>query len=66
MLLPVSVLDRRVGCCLGHKGNVVDPGGGGEGGPGPPDGVQDKQLTASKEGVNSSMEQEEEGKKSQA
>jgi hypothetical protein len=40
--------------------------GGGEGGPGPPDREQDKQLTASREGVNSSMEQEEEVWKSQA
>jgi hypothetical protein len=35
-------------------------------GPGPPDREQDKQSTASREGVNNIMEQEEEGKKSQA
>ncbi len=39
-------------------------GKGGEGGPGPPDKEEDKQSTPSKEGGN--MEQEEEGKKSQA
>jgi hypothetical protein len=60
------VSDRRVGHCLVPKGNGVNQGGGNEGGPGPPDGEQDKQLTASREGVNSHMEQEEEGKKSQA
>jgi hypothetical protein len=41
-------------------------GGGGRRGPGPPDREQDKQLTASREGVNSAMEQEEDGKKGQA
>ncbi len=41
-------------------------GGVDEGGPGPPDREQDKQLTASREGVNSAMEQEEDGKKCQA
>jgi hypothetical protein len=41
-------------------------GGMNEGGPGSPDREPDKQLTASREGVNSCMEQEEEGKKSQA
>jgi hypothetical protein len=35
-------------------------------GPVPPSGEQDKQSTASREGVNSNMEQNEEGKKSQA
>ncbi len=34
--------------------------------PAPPDREQDKQSTASKEGGNSNMEQEEEVKKSQA
>ncbi len=62
----IIVPDRRVGCCLGPKGNGVNPGGGDEGGPGPPDGERDKQSTASREGVNRNMEQEEEGKKSQA
>jgi hypothetical protein len=37
---------------------------GGKGGPGPPDKEGEKQSTLSKEGGN--MEQEEEGKKSQA
>ncbi len=40
--------------------------GGMREGPAPQDGEQDKQLTASREGVNSSMEQEEVVKKSQA
>jgi hypothetical protein len=62
----MSVPNRRVACCLGLKGNGVDPGGGNEGGPSPPDREQDKQLTASREGVNSNMEQEEDRKKSQA
>jgi hypothetical protein len=53
-----------VGHCLGHEGNGVSSGLGGEGGPGPPDKERDKQSNPSKEG--GSMEQEEEGKKSQA
>jgi hypothetical protein len=55
------VPDRRAGHCLG---NGVNPGEGGEGGPGPPDGERDKQLTPSKKVGN--MDQEEEGQKSQA
>ncbi len=55
---------QGVGRCLGPEGNRVSPGEGGEGGPGPPDKERDKQSTPSKEGGN--MEQEEEGKKSQA
>ncbi len=62
--LPVS--DRGVGCCLEPKGNRVNPGGGYVGGPGPPGREQDKQSTASREGVNSTTEQEEDGKKGQA
>jgi hypothetical protein len=42
----------------------VSKGKGGKGGPGPPDKERDKQSNPSKEGGN--MEQEEEGKKSQA
>jgi hypothetical protein len=53
-----------VGHCLGREGNGFSSGVGGEGGPGPPDKEQDKQSNPSKEGGN--MEQEEEGKKSQA
>ncbi len=41
-------------------------GGGMREGPSPPDRELDKLSTASREGVNSSMEQEEDGKKSQA
>ncbi len=55
-----------MGYCLEPKGNGVNPGEGDKGGPGPPDRGQDKQLTASREGVNSTMEQEEDGKKGQA
>jgi hypothetical protein len=51
----------RVGRCLGPEGNEVGSREGGEGGP---DKKRDKQSTPSKEGGN--MEQEEEGKKSQA
>jgi hypothetical protein len=53
-----------VGCFLGPEGNGVSSGEGGEGGPGPPDKGQHKQSNPNKEGGN--MEQEEEGKKSQA
>jgi hypothetical protein len=53
-----------VGRCLGPEGNGISSGGGGERGPGPPDKGRDKQSNPSKEGGN--MEQEEEGKKSQA
>jgi hypothetical protein len=45
-------------------GNGVRPGEGGEEGLGPPGKGRDKQSSSSKEGGN--MEQEEEGKKSQA
>ncbi len=55
---------KGVGRCLRPEGNGVSPGEGGEGGLGPSDQEQDKQSTPSKEGGN--MEQEEEGKKSQA
>ncbi len=62
--LILNVPDTGIGCCLGPEGNGVSSGEGGEGGPGPPDKKQDKQSTPSKERDN--MEQEEEGKKSQA
>jgi hypothetical protein len=55
-----------VGYCLEPQGKGVNPGGGDEGGPGPPDREKDKQLIASREGVNSTMEQEEDGEKGQA
>jgi hypothetical protein len=62
-----SVSDRGVGCCLEPEGNGVNPrGGGNKGGPGPPSGEQDKQLTSSSGGDNSLMEQEEDGEKGQA
>ncbi len=60
----VSVPDTRIGRCLEPERNGVSSGEGGEGGPGPPDKEGDKQSTPSKEGGN--LEQEEEGKKSQA
>ncbi len=59
-----TVPDTRVGRYLGPEGNGVSSREGGEGGPGPPDEKRDKQSTSIKEGGN--MEQEEEGKKSQA
>jgi hypothetical protein len=58
------VPDTRVGHCLGPKGIGVSSGEGGEGGPGPPNKEEDKQSTPSEEGGN--MEQEEEGRTSQA
>jgi hypothetical protein len=61
----IIVSDREVGCCLEPKGNGYNPGGGDEGGPGPLSGEQDKQLTASRGGDNSIMEQEEDVKKGQ-
>ncbi len=60
------VSDREVGCCLEPEGNGVNLGGGNEGGPSPPSGEQDKQLTASRGGYNSLMEREEDGKKGHA
>jgi hypothetical protein len=62
----LTVSDRGAGCCLEPKENGVNPGGGDEGGPSPPDRGQDKQLTTSRGGDNSIMEQEEDGKKGQA
>jgi hypothetical protein len=59
-----SVPDTRVRRCLGPEGNGVSSGGEGEGGPGPPNKEGDKQSTPSEEGGN--MEQEEEGRTSQA
>ncbi len=39
----VSVPDVEAGCYLGSEGNGVSLGSGGEGGPGPPGGGEDKQ-----------------------
>ncbi len=64
--IAVLISDRGVGCCLEPEGNGINPGGGNEGGPGPPSEEQDKQLTASRGGDNSLMEWEEDGKKGQA
>ncbi len=55
---------KGVGCCLGPERNGVSRGEEGEVGPGPPDTERDKQSSPSKEGGN--MEQEEEGKRTQA
>jgi hypothetical protein len=61
-----TCIRQRGGMCLEPEGNGVNPGGGNEGGPGPPSGEQDKQLTASRGGDNSLIEQEKDGKKGQA
>jgi hypothetical protein len=64
-LNPIScVPDTRVGRCLGPEGNGVSSGEGGEEEPGPSNKEGDKQSTPGEEGGN--MEQEEEGRKSQA
>ncbi len=63
-LLNVGVSDREVGWCLEPERNGVYLGRGNVGGPGPPSGEQDKQLTASRGGDNSPTEQEEDRKKS--
>ncbi len=55
-----------MGYCLEPKGNGVNLGGEGEGGPGPLSGEQDKQSTASRGGDNSIMEREEDGNMGQA
>ncbi len=60
----ITVPYGGVGCYLGPEGNGVSSREGGKGGPGPPDKKRDKQSNPRKEGGN--MEQEEEGKKSQA
>jgi hypothetical protein len=57
----ITVSDREVGWCLEPEGNGVNPGGRNGGGPGPPSGKQDEQLTASR--GDSLMEQAEDGKK---
>jgi hypothetical protein len=63
-MIVLNVPAGVVGRCLGPEGNRVSSGEGGVEGPGPPDKERDKQSTPSKEGAN--MEQEEEGKRSQA
>jgi hypothetical protein len=55
---------QRGRCFLGPERNGVSSGEGGKGEPGPPDKGRHKQSNPNKEGGN--MEQEEEGKKSQA
>ncbi len=60
----IYVPNMKVGRCLGPEGNGVSSGEGGEGGPVPPSREGDKHSTPSKEGSN--MEQEEEGRTSQA
>jgi hypothetical protein len=65
-LCSILVSNRGVGCCLEPEGNGVNSVGGDEGGPVPPSGEQDKQLTASREGDNILMEWEEDGRKGQA
>jgi hypothetical protein len=60
----VSVPYAGIEQCLGPEGNGVSPEERRDGGPGPPDKEQDKQSSPSEEGGN--MEQEVEGRKSQA
>ncbi len=56
--------DMETGHCLGPEGNGVSLEERGEGGPGPPEGREDKQSMLSEEGGN--MEKEEEGRRSRA
>ncbi len=51
MLNTIFVPDMGAGCCLGPEGNGVSLGEGGEGGPSPPGGGEDKQSVLS-EGRN--------------
>ncbi len=44
----IDVPDMETGCCLGPKRNGVSTGGGGEGGPGPPERGKDKHLMPNK------------------
>ncbi len=48
----IVVPNIRVRHCLGPEGDGVSSGEGGEGGPGPSSGEEDKQSTPSKEGGN--------------
>jgi hypothetical protein len=54
-IIPIS--DREIEWCLEPDGNGVNPGRGNGRGPGPPNGEQDKQLTANRGGDNSLMGQ---------
>jgi hypothetical protein len=58
------VPDMGAGCCLGPEGNGVSLGGGGEGGPGPPRSMKDKQSVLSKGRDN--IDKDKEGRASQA
>jgi hypothetical protein len=49
----------ETGCCLGPERTGVKIGGGGEGGPGPPERGKDKQLMPSKGGDNMEKDKEE-------
>ncbi len=60
----VVVSDEESERCLDPEGNGVNLCGGNGGGPGSPGGEQDKQLITSRGGVNTLMEQQEDGKKS--
>jgi hypothetical protein len=53
----VCVADDEAGRFLDPEGNGVSPSGGNGGGPGPPDGEQDKQLISSRGGGNTLTEQ---------
>jgi hypothetical protein len=58
------VPDMGVGCSLGPEGNWVSLGEGGEGGPGPPRSMEDKQSVLSKGRDN--IDKDKEGQASQA
>jgi hypothetical protein len=49
----------ETGCCLCPVRNGVSLGGGGEGGPGPPERGKDKQLIPNKGGDNIGKDEEE-------
>ncbi len=47
----LNVPDREAGCCLGSERNRVSMGGGGEGGPGPPEREEMSSRCPAKEGT---------------
>jgi hypothetical protein len=59
ILFKLIVADMEMGCCLGPERNGVNIGGGGEGGPGPPERRTEKQLMPSKGGDNMEKDEEE-------
>ncbi len=62
-MIRLNCTQQKSGVLPGTLGKWGRPGGGGyEGGPGPLDREQDKQLAASREGDNSGKEQEDDGR----